>query len=150
MEQAEDKQVDRETGDADRDNGARFEVRGFPSEAADRFKHNVPGDGDQERDVDGNREDLGAGVAKGAPGIGRPASDRRGREREDQAGRIGEHVAGVGDEREGAGEVPGCGLDGDEEEREKEAQEESPVGAVVGGVHATMVTGREAGNPARC
>jgi hypothetical protein len=24
------------------------------------------------------------------------------------------------------------------------------VGAVVGGVHATMVTGREAGNPARC
>ena len=85
-----------------------------------------------------------------AAGIGGAAGDRGGREREDEASRIGKHVAGIGDEREGACEVAGDGLDGDEEEREKEAQEESPAGAVVGGVHATMVTGQEAGNPARC
>ena len=141
VEDAEDEEIDREAGDADGDDRGGIEVGRAATEAADRLEDNVPGDEAEEGDVDGDREHLGAGVAEGAAGVGRAACDGGGGESEEEAGGIGEHVPGIGDEGEGARQVAGDRLDGDEEQREEEACEEGFSGAIVRRVHGTIVAG---------
>lgn len=141
MENAEDEEVDHETGGSHSDDRGGIEFGGSAAEAADRLEDDVPGDETEEGDVDGDGEDFGAGVAKGSAGVGRAAGDGGGGQGEEESGGIGEHVAGIGDEGEGAREVAGNSLDGDEEEREEEACEKGLAGAVVRGVHGNIVAG---------
>jgi len=50
-------------------------------------------------------------------------------------------MAGIGDEGEGAREVAGNGLDGDEKQREEEACKERFAGAIGRDIHLIIVAG---------
>lgn len=141
VKDAEDEEVDREAGDADGDDRGGIEFGRAAAESAERLEDDVRGDETEEGDVDGDSEHLGAGVAEGTAGVGRAAGDGGGGESEEEPGGIGEHVAGIGDKGEGAREVAGHSLDGDEEQREEEACEEGFSGAIVRRVHGIIVAG---------
>jgi len=97
--------------------------------------------------MDGNSEYFGAGVAKGAAGIGCAAGDGGGSKREDETGRISEHVARIGDECERPGKEPGEALDDNERSGERESGDERAARAFVSVRHDSMVApgGRWAG-----
>lgn len=98
VEKAEDKEVDREPGGADRDDRAGIHRRGIAGEAMNRLEQDVASDGDEKRDMERDRKHLGASVAVGAARIGGAAGERRRGEGEKEARGIGEHVASIGDE----------------------------------------------------
>lgn len=119
VKDAEDEKIDREAGDTDGDDRGGIEFGRAAAEAADRLEDDISGDKAEKGDVDGDREHLGAGVAEGAAGVGRAAGNGGGGQGEEEPGRVGEHVAGIGDEGKGAREVAGNSLDCDEEQREE-------------------------------
>lgn len=141
VKDTEDEEIDREASDTDGDDRGGIEFGGSAAEAADSLEDDVRGDETEEGHVDGDGEDFGAGVAKGSTRIGGAARDGGGGKGEEEPGGISEHVSGIGDEGEGAREVTGNSLDGDEEQREEEACEKGLAGAVVRGMHGIMVAG---------
>ena len=68
---------------------------------------NDPGrDEDERKAVDEGREDLETLVAVGTAGVRGPAADAKPQQREPERGHIGQHVHGVGEQCEGAGDQP--------------------------------------------
>ena len=73
-------------------------------------------------------------VAVGAPRRGRPLGELHRREGQDEARHVGEHVAGVGEEREGARQDAGHDLHPEEDPGEAQDEREPlPAGRVAGG-----------------
>ena len=77
--------------------------------------HRLDGDEDDQREqgerVDECGDHLGARIAVARAARRRPARDPAGEDREAERCRVGEHVPGVGDERERSGEPSSGGLD---------------------------------------
>lgn len=119
VEQPQHEKVEGETETTDNERHPAFDGV-IAANALERFEDDVGGEPEHEQNVDGYGEHFGAGVAVGAAGIGAAAGDGGGREREEQPGRIDEHVARVGDEREGSADDTGNDFDGGECERERQ------------------------------
>lgn len=137
MEDAENKEVDGEAGNCSGEDRTGADVVGAV-EPAKGLVDDKRGDPGEESDVEGDGEDLSAGIAEGAAGIGRARGDGRGGEGEAEPECIGEHVAGIGDESDGAEGEADHGLRGGEEEGEREPEQERPA-AGVRGCHGSMV-----------
>ncbi len=100
------------------------------AEALDRFPHQPHDDEPQEQTVDQGRQDLdarqGPGVPRGGGATGHPERPQREQERR----RVGEHVAGVGEQREAARDERADDLDHQHDQRD--AQHQGQPAAVVG------------------
>ena len=93
-----------------------------------RLVEHERGDAEQDHRVDGRREDLRAIPAEGARVTGRPSREPDGSECEQQAGDIGEHVAGVREQREAVGRDASDHLDHqDREAHDQDDDERSPI-----------------------
>ena len=71
-------------------------------EPLDRLDDDERGQAEQQQRVDGGGQDLGAGVAEGAAVGGGPGRHVGGEHRQADAGRVGGHVRGVGQQHQGA------------------------------------------------
>ena len=146
-------QVDGQAADRDRQHQPRLDL-GRVAEAHPGLDEDPDRDRDQGDAVEERREDLGAAVAEGAaraPGAaGEPGGEQGDAERE----AVGEHVRGVGEQRQAARDQAADDL-GDEEERgqrEDELQRALGAGAVevdrvrvvvsAGAVHGSKVLRR--------
>ena len=73
------------------------------------------------------RQHAHAAEAKGPPAGCRPAGHRRRAEGHRERGRVGEHVTGVGEERERAGENPEDDLGGEQADDQAERDQQRPA-----------------------
>ena len=92
-----------ETDDRDDQHHRRVDVP-VPAEPLDRLDHDPDGDRPDGERIDGRRDDLDTAVSEGGGGGGRPPADEDRHQGDDQTRRIGEHVGGVGEQRQGAGQ----------------------------------------------
>ena len=84
---------------------------GRVAEPADRGDRDRQRDRDQQQAVDQRRQHLGALVAEGAPRAAGTRGERSGEQGEGDRADVGEHVPGVGEHRQRAGEDPPDDLD---------------------------------------
>ncbi len=126
VQDAKDEDVDGEADDGGKEDGSGGHMVAA-IEALQRFVDDEAGDGGEEGHVQRNGEDFGAGVAEGAAGIGRASGDGSGTEGEREAEAIGEHVAGIGNEGDGAEGEADSELSDGEEDGEAEASKKRPA-----------------------
>ena len=119
QQQADD--VDDQAHAAGEQDQPALELRGV-AEPADRAVGDPAGQAQQDQAVGAGGQDLGAGVAERPARAGTTAAlrDRDRRERHDDAERVAQHVAGIGQQREAAGD-PGddCFDDQDADDRDR-------------------------------
>ncbi len=123
-------QVDHDAREAGEDDEEPLDL-GREDEAAHSFVHEE-GRQEQQRDaVELRRDDLSALQAVGEAAARRPGGDPHGHEREEDGERVGQHVTGVGDQRQRPGDETDDHLDGHEgdDERQRRAQI-APVGVL--------------------
>ena len=85
--------------------------RGRVPEPPDRRHRDHHRDGDQQQAVGQRRQHLGALEAEGAARVRGPGGERRGQQGEADRAGVGEHVAGVGEDRQRAGDQAADDLD---------------------------------------
>ena len=131
MQQADDDEVD---GQACRANDEHRTCvhHMVAADALDRFPEYVGRDAQQQCDVHRHSEDFEPGVAIRVARVWRAATEGGGSQREQQACRIGQTVAGVRNERQRTSEQAGNGFDHDEAERETKTDEQRLPRGLVG------------------
>jgi predicted alpha-1,6-mannanase (GH76 family) len=91
----------RDHAEHDEQPGAHLGGRYQPPDRLDQDERRHP---EQQHGVGHRGQDLGPGVAEGAPRGGRPGGHVRGQQGQAEAGRVGGHVRRVGDQHQGAGD----------------------------------------------
>ena len=115
-EDEEGDDVDGEAEDGDGEHHPALD-RGGMGEAAGGLDQDEGGDGEKRQAVDEGGHHRDAVEAVGAARVGRAAGDAEGEPRHGEGGEVGQHVAGVGEEREGAGDEAAGDLDNQERRR---------------------------------
>ena len=120
-------------------------------EASHRFADDHQSDRRQRRPVGERGEDLGAVVAEGALVGRRPPRDPEREQRQPQRGGVGEHVPGVGKQRQRVGEpTPGrLGDHVDRHQRQRPGQAAEAVGPVVNRVWGCVTMHRGRAHPTK-
>src|SRR5690554_1548933 len=121
--QVEHEQVHKETKSGDDEHRPGEHLRGI-SKALIGFDEDPKDDPKERERVDEARDYLESEITKGAFPVGFAAAETEGRIGEPQRDRIREHMPGVGDEGERAGDVAADGLDEHEGEDQKERDED--------------------------
>ena len=101
LEQAQGHQVDQQPQQGDRQHRPPQHRHRF-LEAPDRLEHDPAGDAEQDQSVDERRQDLEAMVAVAAARVGGPRRQAEGDPGQAERGTVGQHVAGIGQQRQGA------------------------------------------------
>ena len=92
-----------------------------------RLHEDPDGKADEHEAVHEGRDDLGALVAEAPLRRARPAREPDGDEGEPEREVVGEHVDGVGEEREASGQQPADDLDDRDRHGEREDEAERPA-----------------------
>jgi hypothetical protein len=121
-EQADDVADQPDDTEHDHHAGGHF---GWGDEPPDRLDHDERADGEQDGGLGGGGEDLGAPVAPGPFVGGGSAGERRGDDGHGEPGDVGEHVAGIGEQRQAAGEVRADDFDDQHGDGDAEHDEQS-------------------------
>ena len=124
-QQREPDAVGDEPDDGDREHETGLDRPGRQDAGDPADDHADPDDRD-DQPVHQRGEDLGALPPEGARGGRGPGGEGRGAERQPDPGGVGEHVPGVGDQRERPGHQPADHLDHQHDEREHEDGESRP------------------------
>ena len=94
---------------------------------ADPLEHDHRGQREQGRAVQLGGEDLGAPHPEGEAAPGRTPRQPRGEDRERDRARIGEHVGGVREQRQGGGQDPGHDLHRHERQDQRQGDPQTTV-----------------------
>jgi hypothetical protein len=124
VEQARPDHVDGQTHDRHAEHEAAVHLGGG-REALVGFAHDQSGDHEQAGAVHERREDLQARVPIRPPTARRPAGEPQREYRERERGDVGEHVAGVREQRERAGQHAADRFGHHEDRREREHRDEA-------------------------
>ena len=100
--------------------------RGRVDQPADALVDDQQPEHEQRRAVELGGEDLGALEAVGHRALGRPRRQPQRDQRQRERGRVGEHVRGVGEQRQRLGEDAGHDLDGHQAEQQAERDPQPP------------------------
>jgi hypothetical protein len=138
VQEPDDEEVYKEATQADGEDRAGFDGWRF-AKVADGFKDDVTRDEAEQDNMNRHDEDFEAREAICMTAARRTAGEGGRAEGEDEACRIGEHVTGIGNEREGVREEAGYGLDNDECGRQKEAGNERFTNLIRVRVHCSML-----------
>ena len=102
VEEHEHADIDGEADGRDHQHGAAHH-RLRRHQAPRRLDDDAAGDDEQHQPVAEGDQDLQPLEAIGAPAVGRPAREAEGKPGEREPGKVGEHVAGIGQQRQRAG-----------------------------------------------